>query len=81
MWTVISFVYTADNDIEVMNLIGLENDSERAHHYLWLTYSLMYLSTWEFQNNVSRLMIQPGNLVEIIVSFHVAPFAKGVKKV
>jgi hypothetical protein len=41
----------------------------------------MYLSTWEFQNNVSRLMIQPGNLVEIIVSFHVAPFAKGVKKV
>jgi hypothetical protein len=22
------FVYTADNDIEVMNLIGLENDSE-----------------------------------------------------
>jgi hypothetical protein len=22
------FVYTADNNIEVMNLIGLENDSE-----------------------------------------------------
>ncbi|KAJ7799340.1 hypothetical protein B0H14DRAFT_2617128 [Mycena olivaceomarginata] len=59
------FVYTADNDIEVMNLIGLENDSD----------------TWEFQNNVSRSMIQPGNLIEIIVSFRVAPFAKGVKKV
>jgi hypothetical protein len=41
----------------------------------------MYLSTWEFQNNVSRSMIQPGNLVEIIVSFRFAPFAKGVEKV
>jgi hypothetical protein len=44
-------------------------------------YSLKYLSAWQFDNNISRSMIQPGNLVEILVSFRVAPFAKGVKKV
>ncbi|KAJ7717610.1 hypothetical protein B0H14DRAFT_2643547 [Mycena olivaceomarginata] len=68
------FMYTADNDIEVMNLVGLENDSDGS---IPLNSTSTY---WQFDNHIPRSMIQPRNLVEILVSFRVAPFAKGVKK-
>ncbi|KAJ7303421.1 hypothetical protein DFH08DRAFT_825879 [Mycena albidolilacea] len=58
-------VYTVDNEVDVMNMVGIEDDS----------------SDWQFDSGISRSSIQCGNLVEILVSFRVAPFARGVCKV
>ncbi|KAJ7790079.1 hypothetical protein B0H14DRAFT_2626438 [Mycena olivaceomarginata] len=58
-------VYTVDNEVDVMNMIGIEGDS----------------SDWQFDSGIPRSSIQRGNLVEILVSFRVAPFARGVCQV
>ncbi|KAJ7839378.1 hypothetical protein B0H14DRAFT_2588046 [Mycena olivaceomarginata] len=59
------YLIATDNEVEVVNLIGIDEDS----------------SAWKSEVNVPRSSIQPGNLVEMLVSFRIAPFARSVQKV
>ncbi|KAJ7197562.1 hypothetical protein GGX14DRAFT_402494 [Mycena pura] len=59
------FVYTVDNQVDLVNMKGIENAPE----------------TWEHEADLAPSRICVGNLVEVLVSFRVAPFANHVKKV